>query len=179
MALNRKMSPELKKLLDEQAEVQRRIELAERAQKAKEGIARKAASKNGAAYAALVLDLCDELGIEQEHPRVRVDKNDREVEISTDPNDSLRMQRLRDILERIIEAADPAVLEELKRADDTGRDQRRIDRETQRKKATRAAVTDESALEEDDADADAHERAEAIEETEAASTAGYSVDADD
>lgn len=156
MALNRKKSPELQALLAEQAEMQRRLREAERAQKAKEDVAKKAAAKNGAAYAGLVLDLFEELGVEPEHPRVRIDKNDREVEVSTDPNDELRLPRLREILERIIEEADPELLDQLKRDDDAGRDQRRDEREAARRRTGDTASTADDESDDEPAADDVH-----------------------
>lgn len=151
MALNRKNSPELQALLDQQAETARLIKEAEKAQEAKVAVAAKAAKKNGAAYAGLVLDLCEALGVEQEHPRIRKGAGGGQVEIATDSSNELLLNRLRDVLDRIIDAADQDLLDELKLADDEGRDQRRDEREASRKSGTTPADADAEA---DDDEAD-------------------------
>lgn len=152
MALNRKKSEELQALLAQQAEMERLIKEAEKAQAAKEAVAAKAAKKNGPAYAGLVLDLCEVLGLEPEHPRIRKSAGGGHVEIATDPSNTQLIARLRDVLERIIDAADPALLSELKAADDEGRDRRRDERE----KAKRtASATDSLADAESDDDDEA------------------------
>lgn len=142
MTLNRKKSDELQALLDRQAEMEREIKEAEKTQEAKEAIARKASKKNGAAYAGLVLDLYELLGIEPEHPRVRKSGDGgRDVEISTDPADGIRLGRLRGMLEEIIGAADQSLLDELKRADEAGRDERRDERERSKRSPKAAGAT--------------------------------------
>lgn len=135
MALNRKMSSELKALLEQQAEMQRLVNEAERDQKAKEAYAAKAAAKSGAAYAGFVLDLYDMLELEPEHSRTRKGKGGGQVEIAADPNDEIRLGRLRDILEQVLESVDRDLLAELKLADAIGRDERRDERESSSKRS--------------------------------------------
>lgn len=137
MALNRKASPELQALLDQQAEMARQIKEAEKEQAAREAAAAKVAAKNGAAYAGLVLDLYDVLDVEPEHPRTRNSKTG-PVEIPTDPGEELRLSRLSEMLEHIIGAADQGFIDALKAADRQGRDQRRDEREAAREAAATA-----------------------------------------
>lgn len=153
MALNRKKSVELKALLEQQAEMARQIKEAERAQRAKEVVAEKAAKKSGPAYAGLVLDLCEVLGLEQEHPRIRKGAGGDRVEIAADPNGDLLLARLRDMLERIINEADQDLLDELKLSDDQGRNERRDKRE----KSKRSTEDEGGGEDEDEVDADAEE----------------------
>ncbi|MGO1971613.1 MAG: hypothetical protein ACTH2Q_01515 [Propionibacteriaceae bacterium] len=136
MVLNRKKSPELQALLEKQAENDRLIKEAEQAQEAKEAVAVQAAKRNGAAYAGVLLDLCETLAIEPEHPRIRKGpKGKGSVEVPTDPDHELFLTRVNDILEKIIAAADKDLLAELRLADNRARDQRRDEREKSRRSA--------------------------------------------
>lgn len=134
MALNRKKSPELLALLEEQAEAQRRVQEAEEAQKAKEAEAEEVARRNGPAFAGVLLDLCETLGVEPEHPRVRKGpKGKGSVEISTDPSYAMRLARVDGMLQKIIAATDQSLLDEPKLEDDESRDRRRDEREKSRR----------------------------------------------
>ncbi|PFG20710.1 hypothetical protein [Serinibacter salmoneus] len=143
MALNRKKSAELEALLAQQAEMARQIREAERAQAAKEAEAARLASKTGTAFVGLALDVAEALGIQEEYPRKRRSRDGSLTEVSADPGQELRLERLREVLEQIIEAADPDLLARLRAADEEGRAARRQEREAARVAATGAEDEDE------------------------------------
>lgn len=148
MALNRKKSPELLALLEKQAEAQRRVQEAEEAQRAREAEAEEAAQRNGPAFAGVLLDLCEALGVEPEYPRVRKGpKGKGSVEISTDPNYEMRLARVDGMLQKIIAAADQGLLDELKLEDDESRDRRRDEREKSRRPKKDSVESDAAAVE--------------------------------
>lgn len=128
MALNTKISPELKALLEQKAEMERLIREAEKAEQAKQAAARKAAQRNPTVYGVLVHDLCELLGVQPEHPHLRKGPNGTEVEVTTSRDERLRVERLITMLDTILEKTDKDLLEELRIADEKARDQNRAER---------------------------------------------------
>lgn len=153
MALNKRKSPELEALLEQRAEMERQIKEAQQEQQAEENAAKKAAERNPTAYGLIVHGLYERLGVEAEHPSIRRSRNGGETEIATDTDESLRTERLMDVLGKLIDAADDELLEELKVEDDLGRDARRDEREEARRKRE-AKAADADAAADDDAEDD-------------------------
>jgi len=110
------------------AELRRQLEAAEADRKAAEKAeqraleqAKKYASDN---HSRTVLALYDELGIDAEHQRPRR-VNDQVRYVATDRDETHRTRRLLTYVRALREAADPDLLEELTRADQDDRDERK------------------------------------------------------
>ncbi|GAB3563266.1 hypothetical protein [Spelaeicoccus albus] len=109
-------------------ELRRQLEEAEKAERARdkaEGLAlRRAKKAAGDNHTRLALSLYDLLGVEPEQPTIRVIDGERKT-VAVDKDESLRSQRLFDMVEEIVEKADPSLVERLKRADNQGRNERK------------------------------------------------------
>jgi hypothetical protein len=125
-----------KKIDAEIEQLQRQLEAAkkakadeEKAEKARIGRARKHAGDN---HTRAVLELYDRLSID---PEVSVSR------VTRDRDETVRTHRLLDMLDAIIDAADPALLDSLRRADAQGVAERTP---TPRPKPSSAPAADES-----------------------------------
>lgn len=150
MALNRKKDPALIRLEQElkakQAELDKAKADEEKRERDAKALATKEQGKHGAEYVLLMQDLCDELGVLEEHPYLRAKRGGGTVEISSDPTGALRLARLREALDELIESADEAVLQRIAQRNRQAIDERRDKREADKAKtATESAETDDEA----------------------------------
>lgn len=114
---------ELRKQLEE-AEAARAEQ--ERKDRARLRHAQKAAGEN---HTRLALALYDLLGVVPEHGTVRVVKG-RRSEVAVDKDETLRTQRLYDMISKLVEGTEGSLLDDLKQADEMGREERRPKQKT-------------------------------------------------
>ncbi|MFC0674557.1 hypothetical protein [Brachybacterium hainanense] len=110
------------------AELRRQLEAAEAEKSAQEKRERAELARvqkvAGANHSRLVLALYELLGVEPEHGTTRTVKGEVR-EVAVDKDETLRTQRLYDLVRGLAERADGDLLDELRLADEEGREERR------------------------------------------------------
>lgn len=137
-------------------ELRRQLEAAEAAkavqEKEEKALVRAAQRVAGESHTRLALALYELLGVEPEHPGTRT-VNGRVREVAADKEEKLRTERLYGMIVELVEQAGPALLDQLRSADEAGRAARR----PKRKRETTGDEPEASAANEEDDAADSFE----------------------
>lgn len=109
-------------------ELRKQLEEAEKEQKAQDKAnvlaMRRAKKAAGDSHTRLALSLYDLLEVKPEHPTTRITDGETKS-VAVDKDETLRSQRLVEMITTIIDKADPSLLNQLKRTDREGRDERK------------------------------------------------------
>lgn len=127
MALNPMPSPGLRDLQQKIASLRDQLAQAEAEEHAEKERLETKAKEAGIHYATLIQSLYDRLGIEPEHSTV-VDAGDGPVEVPTDLDEKLRVERLSTMLTVVLHEADPTIIKALQMGDAMDRDRRHDER---------------------------------------------------